>query len=49
MNEIPTKVYAALGAEIGLLTGMGIILFYTLRIVHKVTVDKRWNDFFSHR
>ncbi len=44
MNEIPLKVFAILGLEAGVITGLGIIMFYTVRTVYQTTVDNRWTD-----
>lgn len=47
MSEIPAKVMAVVGAEIGLFVGLGIILFHSIRVVTVATKRKAWSGFRS--
>lgn len=43
MKEIPMKVVVLLGAEAGLFAGFGLILCVTLRAVHHISAEHRWD------
>ncbi len=47
MTEIPAKVFAVVGAEVGIFLGLGIILFHSVRVVFTATKSKSWSGFRS--
>jgi hypothetical protein len=42
MREIPLKVFALLGTEVGITAGMAVMLYFSLRTVVKATSENSW-------
>lgn len=45
MNNIPAKVVYIVSAEAGVIVGLAVVMFYTLRAAHAIHVAGRWSDF----
>jgi hypothetical protein len=42
MRDMPMKVVALIGTEVGITAGMAVMLYFTLRTAIKATVTGQW-------
>jgi hypothetical protein len=45
MREVPVKVFALIGTEVGITAGMAVMLYFSLRSVIRATVSGQWKAF----
>ena len=42
MREVPFKVFALIGSEVGITAGMAVMLYFSLRSAIKATAEGQW-------
>jgi hypothetical protein len=42
MRDVPLRVFALIGTEVGITAGMAVMLYFSLRTVIKATANEQW-------